>query len=406
MGRGFPKNGIASVLASSASPDRALYALLVAQFLSAFADNAILFTAIAMVLHAPVGAWYIPALQAAFLVAFVVFAPWVGPFADRRPKAVVLLIGNAFKAAGTALMFVGVEPIAAYALVGFGAAVYSPAKYGILPEIVTHDRLVRANGWIEGSTIAAIIGGTIVGARVADRSIGAALMMIVACYLVSVLATLAIPRTTRVIASQAGMPHFLRMMRVLFRGERARFAMLGASLFWGAAAVLRLLLVAWAPLVLMTQNASQIAQLTLSLALGVVAGSLIAPRLIPIEHLRRASLAAYLMGAGILLLSQVHAVWAAHAVLAAIGIAGGLFMVPINAALQDAGHRTVGSGGAVALQNFFENVAMLLSVGVYTLAAARGVGPASAIIAVGVVVLLATRGIAGGYRRDAGSDSD
>ena len=133
-------------------------------------------------------------MQSAFLVAFVVLAPWVGSLADRRPKPHVLLLGNVLKGAGASLMFVGVEPIAAYALVGTGAAVYGPAKYGILPELVGPERLVRANGWIEGSTIAAIVLGTAVGSRIADRSVALALLVVMACYVASALATFALPR--------------------------------------------------------------------------------------------------------------------------------------------------------------------------------------------------------------------
>ncbi|HEY9182968.1 MAG TPA: MFS transporter, partial [Gammaproteobacteria bacterium] len=154
---------------------RGIPILLAAQFLTAFADNAILFTAIAMLFESPRGDWYVPALQSSFLVAFVVLAPWVGTFADRRPKPHVLMLGNVLKAAGAGLMFVGVEPMAAYALVGAGAAVYGPAKYGILPELVGTARLVRANGWIEGSTIVAIVLGSAVGSRVADHSASYAL---------------------------------------------------------------------------------------------------------------------------------------------------------------------------------------------------------------------------------------
>lgn len=396
MVKKLPQEG-SGVGTPGTSSRRGLNALLVAQFLSAFADNAILFTAIAMVLHAPVGAWYVPALQAAFLVSFVVFAPWVGPFADRHAKARVLLLANAIKAGGTVLMFAGVEPIAAYAVVGVGATVYSPAKYGLLPELVSRDRLVSANGWIEGSTIAAIIVGTILGARVADESIHAALAMVAGCYLISLVVTFAIPTTQAPVARDA---RFIAMMRSLWHGPRARFAILGAALFWGAAAVLRMLLVAWAPLVLHSQNASQIAQLTLSLALGVVVGSLIAPRLVPMEHLRRTRYAAYGMGLGMLALTQVHRLWSAHAVLAAIGLAGGIFMVPINAALQDSGRHSIGSGGAVAMQNFFENVAMLVTVAAYSGAAAVGTGPVAAIAAVGLLVLAAAMALAGVLRGD------
>jgi LPLT family lysophospholipid transporter-like MFS transporter len=372
---------------------RGVRVLLGAQFLTAFADNAILFTAIAMLLDAQTarGAWYVPALQASFLIAFVVLAPWAGPFADRRPKPHVLLVGNVLKAAGAALMFAGVEPMVAYAVVGTGAAVYGPAKYGILPELVGQDRLVRANGWIEGSTILAIVLGTVVGARVADRSVPHALVMVMACYGASALATFGLPRLPAVQANAAaGIPVFVGRMQTLFETATARFSMLGNSLFWASAAVLRLLLVAWAPVVLLTTNASDVADLTLFLALGIVFGALIVPRLIPIQRLRRARLAAYAMGVCILLFSLVDSAWPARAVLVAIGVCGGMFLVPINAALQNIGHRTIGSGRAVALQSFFENSAMLTSVGIYTAAVSAGAEPVRSIVVVGILVLIAT----------------
>jgi LPLT family lysophospholipid transporter-like MFS transporter len=370
---------------------RGVPVLLGAQFLTAFADNALLFTAIAMLLDAPRGAWYVPALQASFLVAFVALAPWVGPLADRRPKPQVLLLGNVLKNVGAGLMVAGVEPIAAYALVGVGAAVYGPAKYGILPELVGADRLVRANGWIEGSTILAIVLGTVVGSRIADRSVPLALAVIMACYVASAVAMLALPRLAPVQAdAEAGLATFVGRMRTLFVAATARFAMLGNSLFWASAAVLRLLLVAWAPAVLLTASASDVADLTLFLALGIVLGALIVPRLIPIAHLRRARLAAYAMGACILVFSLVDSAWPARAVLVAIGVCGGMFLVPINAALQDIGHRTIGSGRAVALQSFFENSAMLTGVGVYTASVGMGAQPVRSIVVVGVLVLIAT----------------
>jgi MFS transporter, LPLT family, lysophospholipid transporter len=371
---------------------RSVVVLLGAQFLSALADNAILFTAIAMLIDAPRGPWYVPALQSGFLVAFVLLAPWVGTFADTHAKPQVLLIGNVFKAAGAGLMLAGLEPIAAYALVGVGAAVYGPAKYGILPELVKHDSLVRANGLIEGSTIVAIIVGTVVGARIADNSIALALGAIIACYVLSGAATYLLPRAlaASVAPQRAGVATFTAMMRRLFATARARFAMLGNSLFWASAAVLRLLLVAWAPVVLAAQTAADVADLTLFLALGIVIGSLVVPQLIPIEKLRRARLAAYAMGACIVAFSLVDTIWPARAVLVAIGLCGGMFMVPMNAALQEIGHKSIGSGGAVALQSFFENLAMLVAVGTYTGSVSLGAAPVPSIVAVGVLVLIAT----------------
>lgn len=372
--------------------NRPFYALLFAQFLSAFADNAILFVAIAFVMQPPAAAgWYVPALQSAFLIAFVVLAPWAGAFADSRPKPHVLLVGNFFKAIGAITMLAGVEPIVAFALVGGGAAIYGPAKYGILPEMLGHEKLVWANGMVEGSTIFAIIVGTVVGGRLGDWSVTVGLIVVIVCYVLSMGATLLLPRLAPLKAGAAfGLRQFGQKMRALFVTSRARFVMLGASLFWAAAAVLRLLLVAWAPVVLLTKNATDIADLTLSLAIGIVVGAVLAPRFIPIERLRRARLAAYAMGACIVVFSQASDVWTARLLLAATGVCGGFFMVPVNAALQDIGHKSIGSGGAVALQNFFENLAMLAAVGLYTYAASAGVSPIASLIVVGVLVLIAT----------------
>ncbi len=372
--------------------NKGVYSLLVAQFFSAFADNAVLFTVIAMVYQeGATKSWYIPALQSAFLVAFVVLAPWVGPFADKQPKPRVLIIGNVFKALGVLLILLSFEPIAAYAVIGVGAAIYGPAKYGLLPEMVGHKQLVRANGLIEGSTILAIILGTVIGARLADWSIQGSLYTVLATYVVSVLVTLIMPRLpARGSDSVAALPNFFHMMRSFFSTARARFSMLGASLFWGASAVLRVLIVAWAPMVLHTLNATDVAELTLFLAIGIITGAALVPRLIPIEYLRRARLAAYVMGVFILILSAIDAVWPARAVLFCIGLAGGLFVVPVNAALQEIGHKSIGSGGAVAIQNFFENLAMLIAVGTYTYASAKDAMPVSSMLVLGIIVLIAT----------------
>jgi LPLT family lysophospholipid transporter-like MFS transporter len=369
---------------------RGVPVLLGAQFLTAFADNAILFTAIEMLFLEPRGDWYVPALQASFLVAFVVLAPWVGVLADRRPKPHILLLGNVLKAAGAGLMIAGVEPMVAYAVIGTGAAVYGPAKYGILPELVGSDRLVRANGWMEGSTIVAIVLGSFVGSRVADQSVPLSLAVVVVCYVASAAATLALPRLVAAQTdAQAGLEMFVGRMRTLFVVARARFAMLGNSLFWASGAVLRVLLVAWAAKILGTEDSAVVADLTLFLALGIVAGAIVVPRLIPIAHLRRARLAAYAMGVAILIFSLVDTAGSARAVLVLIGLCGGMFLVPINAALQDIGHRTIGSGRAIALQSFFENVAMLTAVGIYTASVGAGAQPVPSIIVVGVLVLIA-----------------
>lgn len=387
---------------------RDVYMVLVAQFLTAFADNAILFTAVTLVtqvMHP--GNWYIPALQASFLVAFVLLAPWVGPFADTRPKRWVLSVANGVKALGAGMLLAGVEPLLAYAVVGLGAALYSPAKYGILPELVDEKDLVKANGWIEGSTILAILSGTLVGAMLSEHSIPLALTVIITLYVVSGGMALLI-RHCLVARSDTApvLAGFMRMVRGLLATPRARFSTLGVSLFWSAATVLRVLLVAWAPVALMIYGTTEIAMLTIYVAIGIAIGAFIAPKLIPLAYLRRARFAGYMMGLAVVLLSTMDTLWAARVTLLMIGITGGLFVVPINATLQEIGHKSIGSGGAVAIQNFFENFAMLLASGGYALASAAGAGAVATMLVLGVLILLATGLVSWHLPPDTGSISD
>lgn len=384
---------------------RDIYKVLATQFLTAFADNAVLFTAITLVMRqAEVGSWYIPALQASFLVAYVLLAPWVGRYADARPKPRVLFGANLIKAAGTCLLLLQIEPLLAYAVIGLGAAAYSPAKYGILPEMVDEAQLVKANGWIEGSTILAILSGTLVGAALAEYSIPMALWTVMCLYGLSALIALAI-RHNRVVGPAEGqaLANFFSQMRGLLVHPRARFSLLGVSLFWSAATVLRVLLVAWAPVVLMLHATTDIALLTMFVALGIAVGSVLVPRLIPMAFLRRARLAAYAMGIVIVLLATVDGVWPARLALFVAGVCGGLFVVPINAALQEIGHQTIGAGGAVAIQNFFENLAMLLASGLYTLVAGLDVDPVITMLWLGAIVMLATAAVSWHLPRDTGA---
>ena len=372
--------------------NRNVYKVLVAQFVTAFADNAVLFTVITMVLQAgAMDSWYVPALQASFLVAFVVLAPWVGPFADSRSKPTVLTYANVIKAVGASLLLFDFEPLIAYALIGVGAAAYSPAKYGILPELVDEKALVKANGWIEGSTILAILSGTLVGAQVSEYSIHVALVLVVGLYIASAAIALFISKTP-VVSKEIGaaLPKFNRMMRQLLSTPRARFSTIAVSLFWASASVLRVLLVAWAPVVLMLSETSEIAMLTMFVALGIAVGSVLAQKFIPLAYLRRARLAAFAMGGVIMVLSFVDSLWIARITLFLAGVAGGLFVVPINAALQEIGHKSIGSGGAVGIQNFFENLAMLVASGVYAWAAGIGAGPVGTMFTLGVLVIIAT----------------
>lgn len=371
--------------------NRNVAVLLVAQFVTAFADNAALFTAVALVMHAAEPQqWYVSALQASFLIAYVLLAPWVGDYSDRRPKAKVLTDANVVKAFGAGLMLAGVEPLLSYAVIGLGAAMYSPAKYGIIPELVSQDALVRVNSWVEGSTILSILLGSLVGAAVADRSVQAALVIVGVSYLLSAVLALAIARTSP--PAKEEFPVWRRFglsMRGLLSTTRARFATLGVSIFWCAAAVLRVILVAWAPVVLMTTTAEEVAQLSMYIAIGIAVGAMVAPKIIPIERLRRARVAAYAMSIAVFLLSFANDGLTAKALLIVAGVCGGLFVVPINAALQDIGYRSIGAGEAVAVQHFFENAAMLAGLLVFTIAAGAGADPVVAMATLGVIMFVA-----------------
>lgn len=372
--------------------NRSIITLVLAQFLSAFSDNAILFTVIAMVMQeGGHKGWYIPALQSAFLVAFVTLTPWVGSLADRYPKPNVLLCSNLVKAMGALSIYLGIEPLLGYGLIGVGASAYSPAKYGIIPELTHAENLVKANGWIEGASIVAILFGTVGGARLADISIPMALLTVVCLYLISASATFLLPRLrARGVDEGSAWRALIGWMRQLLHTLRARNVLLALSLFWACAATLRVVLIAWAPEVLHTQTASDIAELTLFMAIGIIIGSSLVPRLIPLNQIRRTRFPAYAMGTLFLLLAGVDTLWLARSVLLAIGISGGIFVVPLNAAIQEIGHTTVGSGSAVAVQNFFQNSAILASMGLYTLASAHGVSAITTILVLGSMVWMMT----------------
>lgn len=366
--------------------------LVAAQFLSALSDNAILFVVVAMVLQSgQTTPWYIPALQSVFLVAFVTLGPWAGPCAEKFPKSRVLVAANLLKSAGTGIILSGGDPLLGYSVVGAGAALYSPAKYGILPELVAPEDLVATNSGVEGATIAAILMGTVIGAKVADHSISLALSLTIACYLGSAVMALRLPapKPRGALLSRA-LPQLRARASGLLTSARARLVLASLSLFWASAATLRIVLVAWAPSVLGLTSAGQIAELTLYLAIGIVLGSAIVPRMIPLDKVRRTRHVAGVMALQLVTLSHVDTLGVARALLVGIGIAGGMFVVPLNATMQQIGHASIGSGAAVAIQNMAQNATMLLAVGIYTVAAAYGGSPSFAILALGLVILSAT----------------
>lgn len=372
--------------------NKQIYPLLIAQFLSAFADNAVLFTVIAIVMQsAHTESWYIPAVQSSFTIAYVLLAPWAGEIADTHAKPKVLLVANLIKATGAILLLLKIEPIIAYSVVGIGAAIYNPVKYGILPELASHKYLVKANSLMEGSTILAILSGMVAGAKAADYSTQWALVGSAALFAISAILTLFLPAgLIRKAAKGSKIIAFGKEIGKFFTMPRSSFAIMGGGLFWLAAATLRVIIIAWAPLILLSKNASEIAELTLFLAIGIIVGSAIVPQIIPLEKLRRTRVPGYLMAAFIIGLGLTDSLWPARFALLFVGMMGGMFIVPINALLQELGNNSIGSGRAVALQGFFNNLAMLVGVGSYTYAASNNADPVIAMIILGFLVYIGT----------------
>ena len=364
---------------------RGMIAVLAAQFLSALADNALLFGALALLRSDHYPAWTAPLLQEFFVGAYIMLATFVGPFADSLPKGRVMLIANALKLAGALGMCLGLNPFLAYGLVGVGAAAYSPAKYGILSELTSADQLVKANSLMESSTIAAILAGAIAGGTLADWSVTAALVVVTACYGAAAVANLLIPRLPpahrlETVSLSAIVRDFLGAVRTLVRLPDTRFSMIGTSLFWGAGSTMRFLLVAWVPVALGITSNRMPAFLNAAVAVGIVAGAALAAKFVTLEKAQRALPAGVLIGAAVCAMSFTSSLPAAFALMAVVGACGGFFVVPLNALLQERGHASVGAGHAIAVQNLAENTAMLVLIGLYTLVDRTGapVGPTAA----------------------------
>ncbi len=374
---------------------RGMLAVLAAQFISALADNALLFAAIALLKTQLAPDWQTPLLQEFFVAAFIVLAPFVGPFADSWPKSRVMFAANALKFLGAGAMLAGLHPLLAYGMVGIGAAAYSPAKYGILGELVTPAQLVKANSMMEGSTIVAILIGAVLGGLLADVSVTAALLFVAGCYVLAAVANLLIPRLPPAHAAARLSPvvliaDFVQALRQLLHDTDARFSLFGTSVFWGAGSTLRLLLVAWVPVALHAADLGTAANLSGAVAIGIALGAVGAARYVGLHNVNRALPAGLLIGILIMAFAFVDSFTAAALMLVAVGACGGFYVVPLNALLQTRGLATVGTGHAIAVQNFAENCCMLLMVGFYAMLERYEVPVIDAAVAIGALVLLAT----------------
>jgi len=390
--------------------NRIFYTIAISQFLSSLADNALLIVSIALLVSMQEPDWVSPLLKISFVIPYVLFAPFVGAFADSRPKGQVMLISNVLKASGCGLMLFGIHPLLGYGIVGVGAALYAPAKYGILTELLPSDKLVAANGWMEGLIIGSIIFGTLLGGFLisdflhdffqlvnldfirGDISSSAAM----AIYLISAIYTSAallnVPLLKVGFFYQKLNLHCGNLVRdfstcfvTLWRDRLGKLSLTVTTLFWGAGATLQFLMLKWAEYAL-HMNLSESAALQAISAIGVAAGAVYAACKVSLKNSANVLPYGALMGLVVCLMGmyndellppivlfQVHLIQLtlndlpAYFLLILLGWLSGYFVVPMNALLQHRGHSLMATGQSIAVQGFSENLAVLFMLLVYSI---------------------------------------
>lgn len=368
------------------------YILLIAQFLSALADNALLFAAIALLASINAPDWHTPLLQQFFVISYILLAPFVGSIADAFPKGGVMFFSNLIKVVGCGAMIFGMPPLYAYGIVGIGAAAYSPAKYGILTELLPSDQLVKANGWMEGSTVTAIIFGAILGGVLAVNDLNAAMWVIGALYLAAAFFNYYIPKLPidHKIAKKSIsfiLKDFSHAFFALWKDPLGQVSLAVTTLFWGAGATLRLVVLSWAAITL-SFDIEQATQLIATVAIGIAVGAVIASNYITLEKSVRVLPAGIVMG--ILVVAMVFVTnWIMAAfLLFLIGVLSGFFVVPLNALLQHRGHHLIGAGHSIAVQNFNEHIGILIMLGLYLLMVKANISINSITVVFGVFIIV------------------
>ncbi|MEO8751771.1 MAG: lysophospholipid transporter LplT, partial [Casimicrobiaceae bacterium] len=363
------------------------YTIMAAQFFSSLADNALLIAAISMLQQRSEPDWMTPALQQCFVVSYVVLAPLVGAFADSMPKGRVMLITNGIKVIGCLMMLLSVHPLAAYAVVGFGAAAYSPAKYGILTELLPARQLVVANGWIEGTTVGSIIlgvliGGLLISEKVSTMMLGfdiphidtgidtppqAAICVIAGFYVIAAIFNWFIPHTGVDHRVPSKNPFYLirefsHCVVLLWRDKLGQISLATTTLFWGAGATLQFIVLAWAAKAL-GFDLSQASYLQGVVAVGIAVGAVLAAKMITLRNSVNVLPIGVAMGLVVITMIFVTKLPVAVVLMIVIGACAGFFVVPMNALLQHRGHVLMGAGHSIAVQNFNENIGILVMVG-------------------------------------------
>jgi len=366
------------------------YIIMAAQFFSSLADNALLVAAIALLIQSNSPSWVTPYLKFFFVISYVLLAPWVGAFADRLPKGQVMLVSNTIKIAGCLMLLFGINPLAAYAMVGLGAAAYSPAKYGILTEYLPPTKLVIANGWIEGLTVGSIILGTVLGGVLIsgkvsgtllhfdlpslDTSIDtpaeAAISVIVFVYALAAIFNLYVPHTGVALKPLPANPldtlrDFAQCCKRLWIDKLGQISLAVTTLFWGAGATLQFIVIEWARAAL-DYNLSKASVLQGVVAMGIALGAVLASVRVSLD--RAVNVIPLGIGMGMIVIAMIFVRDVAIAIplMIAIGGLAGFFVVPMNALLQHRGHNLMGAGRSIAVQNFNENISILVMIAVYS----------------------------------------
>jgi len=389
---------------------RGFYTIMAAQFFSSLADNALFVGAVQLLRTSQAPEWQQAALVPMFALFYVVLAPWVGAFADALPKGKVMFISNAIKVVGCLMMLLGVHPLLAYAIVGLGAAAYSPAKYGILTELLPSSQLVKANGWIEGLTIASIILGVLLGGQLVGPAVSSALLsldvpfletgidtppeaaiaMMVLVYMLAAWFNTRIPLTGLDMRAMPRnpfvlVPDFWRCNMSLWRDRLGQISLATTTLFWGVSGNLRYIVLAWAAAAL-GYSVTQASSLVGVVAIGTAVGAVVASMRMRLEHATLVMPLGIGMGLLVILLNFIDNVWLAAPFLVLLGGLGGFLVVPMNALLQHRGHNLMGAGRSIAVQNFNEQACILALGGLYSLSTGLGLSAFGAITAFGLVV--------------------
>ncbi|MBP6598599.1 MAG: lysophospholipid transporter LplT [Giesbergeria sp.] len=397
---------------------RGFFTIMSAQFFSSLADNALFVAAVQLLISSGAPEWQRAALVPMFALFYVLLAPFVGAFADALPKGRVMLISNAIKIGGCLMMLFGTHPLMAYAIVGLGAAAYSPAKYGILTELLPASQLVKANGWIEGLTIGSIILGVLLGGQLVgpmlsqpllaidipwvdtgiDTPAQAAIAALIGIYAIAAWFNLRIPNTgvpmralrhdssCSVLANAlALLPDFWSCNRRLWSDKLGQISLSTTTLFWGAGGNLKFIVLAWAAVAL-GYNTTQASALTGVVAIGTAAGAIFASMRMRLDIATRVIPLGIGMGVLLVLMVFINSIWVAVPFLILLGGLGGYLVVPMNALLQHRGHNLMGAGRSIAVQNFNEQAAILGLGLLYSLSLKLGLSVFGAITVFGVVV--------------------